>query len=333
MEAPPVTWNPILPAFVLVIFGIALLGFGIFALVRATDRRRRINWALRLAACGLIVLAAFRPGIGSAPAPNLQSEVDVLFVVDTTASMVAEDWDGAPRLEGVKADISALASAHEGARFGLVTFDAAAVQRLPFTADTTALDALLQTLRPEVTQYSRGSSISIAEPLVKDVLDAASEAEPERARVVYYLGDGEQTADTEPDSFSDLAGYLAGGAVLGYGTEAGGPMKETAGTLETGEPTYIVDAQGQQALSVIDTAALQQIADELGVPLETRAPGTEVVAAEVDSTRVTQTKGSAETAFEVYWILASAAFLLLLRDVWESVKHFIELSRARGGAA
>ncbi|WP_424467161.1 VWA domain-containing protein [Pseudoclavibacter helvolus] len=327
------TWNPILPAFVLVLVSVLLLGFCVFALVRASDRRRRINWALRLAACALILLAAFRPGIGSAPAPNLQSEVDVLFVVDTTASMVAEDWQGAPRLDGVKADISALASAHEGARFGLVTFDAAAVQRLPFTSDTTALDSLLQTLRPEVTQYSRGSSISIAEPLVKDILESASEAEPERARVVYYLGDGEQTADTEPDSFGDLAGYLAGGAVLGYGTDAGGPMRETAGTIDAGEPGYIVDAQGQQALSVIDRGALQTIADELGVPLEVREPGTEVVAAEVDSSRVTQTKGSAETAFEVYWILAIAAFVLLLRDVWESVKHFIELSRARGGAA
>ena len=43
--------------------------------------------------------------------------------------------------------------------------------------------------------------------------------------------------------------------------------------------------------------------------------------------------GSAETAFEVYWMLAAAAFLLLLRDVWESIRHFIELSRARGGSA
>ncbi|PPG35105.1 hypothetical protein C5E10_05770 [Pseudoclavibacter sp. RFBG4] len=327
------TWNPILPAFVLVLLGMALLGFCVFALVRAADRRRRINWALRLAACALVVLAAFRPGIGSASAPNLESDVDVLFVVDTTASMVAEDWDGAPRLDGAKADISALAAAHEGARFGVVTFDAAAVQRLPFTADTTALDSLVQTLRPEVTQYSRGSSISIAEPLVEDVLKAAAEAEPERARIVYYLGDGEQTADTEPDSFRGLAGYLAGGAVLGYGTEAGGPMKETAGTLDTGESSYIVDAQGQQALSVIDPAALQTIADDLVVPLEIREPGTEVVAADIDSSRVTQTGGSAETAFEVYWMLAAAAFLLLLRDVWESIRHFIELSRARGGSA
>ncbi|WP_371029528.1 VWA domain-containing protein [Pseudoclavibacter sp. JSM 162008] len=327
------TWNPILPPVLLALVGMVLLGFCVFALVRASDRRRRDNWVLRLAACALIVVAAFRPGVGSAPAPNLQSEVDVLFVVDTTASMVAEDWDGAPRLDGVKADISALTAAHEGARFGLVTFDAAAVQRLPFTADTTALDALLQTLRPEVTQYSRGSSISIAEPLVRDVLEAAAEAEPERARLVYYLGDGEQTAETEPESFSAVAGYLAGGAVLGYGTEEGGPMKATAGTLATDEPSYILDGQGQQARSVIDTAALQTIADDLALPLEVREPGTEVVPAEVDGTRVTKTGGSAETAFEVYWILAAAAFLLLLRDVWESVKHSIELSRARGGTA
>lgn len=327
------TWNPIFPAWLVVLITLALVGVCVWGLVRTASRGGRTGWLVRIAVAVLIGIACLRPGLGTQAAQTAQSEVDVLFVVDTTASMVAEDWDGRPRMEGVKADIAALALAHSGARFGLITFDSAAVQRLPFTTDATALQSAVDTLRPEVTMYSAGSSIGIASTLVSRVLKKTAEQEPERARIVYYLGDGEQTSSKDPESFSSSASSLSGGAVLGYGTAQGGPMLETVGNFSSQPPSYIETPSGERAISTIDEGNLGAVAEQLGVPLQLRAPGTDVQPAAVDASKLdTAAGGDVETAFELYWIFALAAALLLLREVWVNVRATRELQRARGAS-
>ena len=325
------TWNPVFHPAIVVVATLALAGLCVWGLVRAGSRGARAGWGLRLAVALLIGIACLRPGIGSHSAQTAQSEVDVLFVVDTTASMVAEDWGGAPRFEGVKADIAQLALAHPGARYSLITFDAAAVQRLPFTSDATALQSSVDTLRPEITLYSAGSSITISNTLVNRVLKQAAEQHPDRARIVYYLGDGEQTSEKEPGSFADAGTHLDGGAVLGYGTAQGGPMRETTGSFDTSAPGYIQAPGGGNAISKIDEANLQSIAEQLGVAYQLRTPGEPVTAAGVDPAKLDGGAGpDVETAFELYWIFAIAAFVLLLREVWLNVRSVRELQAARG---
>lgn len=137
-------------------------------------RNHRTLWALRL----VMVLACFvmllRPGIPGGATQTLATDTDIVLVVDTTASIVAEDWaDGEPRLDGVRADVKALIQEYPGARFALITFDAAAELRMPLTTDTTALVGSLDVLRPEVTAQSRGSSIGIAAGLLAETLASA----------------------------------------------------------------------------------------------------------------------------------------------------------------
>lgn len=328
------TWNPIFPVAVIVLATLALVAACVVSLVRAPDRSRRTNWIVRLVAVVLLGIACLRPGIGSQTAPTAQSDVDVFFLVDTTASMVAEDWDGAPRLDGVRADVMALAEAHSGARFSLITFDKDAQVRLPLTTDTTALQTSVTTLRPEITAYSSGSSISIANELLVTSLERAAEAKPDRARVVYYLGDGEQTASTAPESFADAAPLIQGGSVLGYGTAAGGKMLTTNGGFETTTPTYIADSSGREALSVIDETNLGAIATELGVAYQHRMPDLAVQPAAVDPSKLdTQSAGDVERAFDLYWIFAIGVFLLLLRDVWVVTRALTDLASSRGRTA
>ena len=56
---------------------------------------------------------------------------------------------------------------------------------------------------------------------------------PERGRVVFYLGDGEQTAADPPTPFDIDKRLINGGAVLGYGTTEGGRMKATRSRFDT----------------------------------------------------------------------------------------------------
>ena len=99
-------------------------------------------------------------------------------------------------------------------------------------------------------------------------MPAAAKASPERARMAFYLGDGEQTASREPESFASSAKYVDGGAVLGYGTTEGGPMKKTtgAGAAAGGYIEY----QGAPAMSVIDEDNLRQVSEQLGVEYQHR---------------------------------------------------------------
>lgn len=275
-------------------------------------RTHRLLWGLRLA----LVLACFvmllRPGIPGGATQTLATDTDIVIVVDTTASIVAEDWaEGQPRLDGVRDDVRALVTAYPGARFALLTSDASAQLRMPLTTDTTALIGSVDVLRPEVTAQSRGSSIGIAADLLAETLAAAADASPDRSRMVFYLGDGEQTVSSDPESFAASAEYTDGGAVLGYGTVEGGPMRITTGGVD-GEDAGYIEYQGAQALSVIDEQNLAAIAGDLAVEYQHRTPDTEPELPEAPTTTTDfAAAGEVGNVTELYWIAALLVVALL----------------------
>ncbi|NUO34637.1 MAG: VWA domain-containing protein [Dermatophilaceae bacterium] len=234
---------------------------------------RATHWRLTAAAL-LLGLAAVRPAVPGEQVDTTAANLNVYFVVDTTSSIIAEDYgDERPRIEGVAADIAAIADALPGARYSVVTFDQDARVRLPLTTDTTALDAAVETLLPESYEASRGSSVTQAKDRLTSLLEQAAARAPERGRVVYYLGDGEQTAAEPPAPFDVAKGLVNGGAVLGYGTTEGGRMKATRSRFDSSR-SYIKDpSTGEDARSVISEDTLRAIAGQLGLPYLHRESG------------------------------------------------------------
>ncbi|WP_243228590.1 VWA domain-containing protein [Microbacterium sp. CIAB417] len=302
--------DPVLNPWLIALICLPLIALAVFCVIRPPGARGRILWAMRLVlvlACCVLLL---RPGVPGGTSQTLATDTDVVLVVDTTASIVAEDWDDdSPRLDGVREDVQAIMDEYPGARFALITFDAAAEVRLPLTTDTTALASAMEVLRPEVTAQSHGSSIGIANTVLQETLQGAAESSPERSRMVFYLGDGEQTASTEPESFAASAEFTDGGAVLGYGTTEGGPMKDTS--LGGAGGAYI-QYQGGNALSVIDEQNLQTIADELGVPYQHRSADAVVELPEAPTTTTNYAEsGEVGDVIELYWVAAALIGLLL----------------------
>jgi Ca-activated chloride channel family protein len=240
---------------------------------------RATHWRLT-AAVLLLGGAALRPAVPGEQVDTTAANLNVYFVVDTTSSIIAEDYgDERPRLEGVASDIAAIAENLPGARYSIITFDQDARVRLPLTTDTTALDAAVETLLPESYEVSRGTSVSQANDRLKTLLQQADARTPERGRVVFYLGDGEQTAPDAPAPFDIDKRLVNGGAVLGYGTTQGGRMKVTRSRFDTSR-TYIKDpATGEDARSVISEATLRTIGDQLGLRYVHRGSGDAVDAA------------------------------------------------------
>jgi len=262
------TFDPLLPWPVLVLAAVAALALTWFRLRR---RHRPLAAVLRSLAMFMLVMAiALDPATDGGQVAAIRSDANVLFVVDTTGSMAAEDFDGdLPRIDGVRADIMALVSEFPGAHFSLITFDSKSRIVVPWTTDVGALDTAVGLLRQERTMYARGSRVDLAVPTMARSLPR-SDDDRSRYDVVFYLGDGEQTAETDSASFRPLRPSVAAGAVLGYGTSDGGRMRLYTGR-QGGLNGYIVDDDtGEDAVSRIDETTLMAIADELDVAYQHR---------------------------------------------------------------
>lgn len=328
-------FTPILPWWALTMIALVLLaGVGLVARGRRKDRRQR-GTALRAATMVLLLLmAAWRPGIQGAAVPVANSSLDVFFMVDTTSSSVAEDYDGGkPRLDGMKADLHALAAALPGARYSMMTFDSTARTTLPLTRDAGALGTDIDILTTELTAYSHGSTPTVANDLLVSRLQAAKAADPRRPRIVFYLGDGEPTTDTAPPPFNIPVGLVNGGAVLGYGTAAGGKMKENFGYGSHANSAYIT-LGGQEAVSKIDEPQLTAMASQLGVSYTHRSAGDPISAALADTKPGTMALDADQTGqgtFELYWILALGAFALVSWELVVSGRRLREVYAAAQG--
>ena len=243
------------------LFG-AMLILCVVMLVRRP--RQRGAWLRRTLMVLLLLVVALRPVTPIEGEQTQRMNANVFFVVDRTGSMNAEDYAGEqPRLDGVKADMERIMGMTEGARYSILSFDSTATKQLPLTTDAGAASAWIDTLTTEPTAYSTGSNVDRPlQTLLQEISDAKRE-DPDSSVLVYVLSDGENTDGRESESFSQAAGFVDGGAVLGYGTSEGGPMK-TQGGPEDGE--YITGPDGQQGISVIDEQQLETIAGELGVP-------------------------------------------------------------------
>lgn len=278
--------------------------------------RQRLAWARRLVILLLLAVVAIRPVTPLEGEQTERMNANVFFVVDLTGSMNAEDYDGsAPRMEGVTADMQQIMGMTEGSRYSIIGFDSTATRQLPLTTDAGAVHAWIDTAATEPTAYSKGSNIDRPLDTLLTGISEAKREDPDSSVLVYLLSDGENTDGKESQTFRAAAQFIDGGAVLGYGTPQGGPMKARGGDTDG---QYITDSSGAQGLSTLDEPQLQRIAQEMGVPyLHRTEPGQDLSASMEGITLrpIPTTSSTPVPSFEDwYWIAAIPLALLL---VWE----------------
>ena len=288
-------FDPLLPGSWPLVIAVALVMAALlwwsarWAFSALADPGARASWWRRACLALVVVLILAGPAAAvteSSPVSN----VEIYLVVDRTGSMAAEDWAGGPdagggtRLDGVKSDLTAIRDAWPQARFCILALDGAAARELPLTSDLDAVTSWIGSLQQEITQRSQGSSLDGMLPLLVQTLTRAKEKNPEDARLVYILSDGEATDDGQGAAESSAAGatwakaaqLTDGGAVLCYGTTSGGMMRSFDGSSTPGSGKYILDPDtGKPAVSVPDTQALASAAKALGVPYFQRTGGSD----------------------------------------------------------
>ena len=168
----------------------------------------------------LVEFIGLHPVVGESGRQSSSVDADIVIMVDTTTSMAARDNGGKTRLSGAVHDVAALASVFSGARFTLITFDNDARVSVASTTDTGTIISAANSLTWREDTKGTGTDISVAVPTAVGVLQKARESAPQATRMVFYCGDGEQTATRAPGSFAALKPLVAGGAIYGYGTAA-----------------------------------------------------------------------------------------------------------------
>lgn len=203
--------------------------------------------------------------------PNNNSQVltnnlDVLFVIDNTISMNAEDYNGNnTRLSAIKQDCKYIVEKLSGARFSVITFNNTAKIMTPYTKDTNITIETVDIIEPIDELYAKGSSLNTPLDTMISSLKSSQKKE-NRIRILFFISDGEITDDSSLKSFNEVSKYIDNGAVMGYGTNKGGYMKTKNKYSESED--YIIDYTNynyNKAISKIDENNLQKIAKDINV--------------------------------------------------------------------
>ena len=225
----------------------------------SSHRRVAKSLLLQLALVASL-LAAARPQWGTLVDEVRQAGVDVVVLMDTSLSMVAEDL--APsRLELARDEIDTLLDALVGDRVALITFAGLPSLACPLTVDHGAVRLFLDAVEPEVVQVP-GTALAEAIELGIEAFGNPDIETANRSRAMVLFTDGE---DHEGGIEKVLLKLKKAGVVvhaIGVGTTRGAPIP-LEGEVD-GAGRFKKDAQGRLVTTRLDEAVLQRLALETG---------------------------------------------------------------------
>lgn len=177
-----------------------------------------VCWSVGVAC---VCLALARPAHSPVPRKVERSGRDVVFVIDVSRSMLAQDLKPS-RLERAKLMVSDVLDAAEGDRVGIVAFAGTAVVRCPMTTDYSFARMSLEAISPD--SVGRGGT-AIGDALRSALaLIRAGQEDQVLAADIYLLTDGEDH-ETRPIEAAQEAGQLGVRLVaIGLGSDVGAPV-------------------------------------------------------------------------------------------------------------
>ncbi|HKJ64159.1 MAG TPA: VWA domain-containing protein [Desulfopila sp.] len=234
-----------------------------------SSARRRIKLMLVLSALFFSLLALARPQYGHRWIDVKRKGIDILFAVDTSASMLAPDIRP-NRLERSKLAILDFVERLDGDRVGLMPFAGSAFLMCPLTIDYTAFEETLQALDTTIIPEP-GTNLEGAIEKAGRILDNDA-----NHKLLVIITDGE---DLEGNALAaaDRA-YHKGMTIftVGVGTREGELVPLAPRDSDQNTSGYMKDGQGQYIISRLDEDSLHRISkatDGLYAPLGSRGQG------------------------------------------------------------
>jgi Ca-activated chloride channel family protein len=171
-----------------------------------------------LLALASMVVALVNPKIGSKMETVKREGIDIVFAVDISKSMLAEDV--APnRLEKSKQIVSQIINQLGSDRIGIVAYAGSAFPVLPITTDYGAAKMFLQSMSPDMIS-AQGTSLNQAVTLAADFFEEGNATN----KLIIMLSDGEDHDQGIEEAMTLIKEKKIKIITIGIGTEKGGPI-------------------------------------------------------------------------------------------------------------
>jgi Ca-activated chloride channel family protein len=224
---------------------------------------RRINLSLAFLILALIgvAFALARPRWGTSTQTVERRGVDVVFLVDSSMSMAAQDVPPS-RLFVARSLVQRMSRAMPGNRIGLIQMEGRGVVLAPLTLDSAVIDLLLDAVQPGSLPEPGTELASGFDTALKLFGEGG-----DKHRALVVLSDGEDHGGRLDDAVQRLKEEGVVIYTLGIGTPQGSrlPVPGLAGgTGGGGPPTFKRDRDGREVISRLNEESLEDAARATG---------------------------------------------------------------------
>lgn len=200
-----------------------------------------------------LVIALVNPQFGTELETVKREGVDVVFAIDVSKSMLAEDI--APnRLEKSKQLVTQIINNLASDRVGIIAYAGSAFPQLPITTDYAAAKMFLQAMNTDMVS-SQGTAIKEAIELATTYFNDDEQTN----RVLFLISDGEDHQGEVEEIAKQAAQEGIRIVTIGVGTSRGGPIPEKRnGVIQS----YKKDSKGETVITRLNDQTLREIASE-----------------------------------------------------------------------
>ncbi|WP_136482170.1 VWA domain-containing protein [Cognatitamlana onchidii] len=281
-------------------------------LKRLSPNRSVFKGALKVLMLSLaffcLTIALVNPKIGTKLETVKREGVDIVFAVDVSKSMLAEDI--APnRLEKSKQLVTQIINNLASDRVGIIAYAGKAFPQLPITTDYASAKMFLQSMNTDMLS-SQGTAINEAIKLSRTYFDNQEQTN----RVLIIISDGEDHSEASAEVAEEASEDGIRIFTIGVGDVKGGPIPEKRNGVVL---NYKKDSQGETVITKLNEETLQEIANEAdGVYINGRNTNEVVdsigeILNAMDKTEF-EAKQFADFKDQFQWFLGFGIFFLLL---------------------
>ncbi|MDG1452237.1 MAG: VWA domain-containing protein [Polaribacter sp.] len=218
----------------------------------SSNFKSALKVGMLLIGIAFLIISLTNPKMGTKLKTVKREGVDVVFALDVSKSMLAEDI--APnRLEKAKQIISKTIDKLGSDRVGIIIYAGNSYPLLPITTDHAAANMFLQNAAPEMVS-SQGTAINEALELAKTYYNNDEQTN----RFLIIISDGEDHQEETKQMAQNLANEGVKIFTIGIGTEKGGPIPLRINGSMIG---YKKDRKGETVITKRTPKVLEGIAN------------------------------------------------------------------------
>lgn len=268
----------------------------------------KLKFFIVLSGLGLLGISAASPGVRMNDSNTEVRGIDIIFAVDVSKSMLAEDIKPS-RLEAGKQLVSSLIKSMSDNRFGLVVFGVKPFLQMPLTTDLTAVSMFVNSIGIDAVP-EQGTDIGKALTLADNSLNTYER----KYKAIILISDGEDHDNTAIDAAKKAYGNGAIIFTIGLGSKGGAPIKEV------GSNEYKKDETGLVIISKLNETLLKEIAEIAKgryYQFITTNPITPLLVKDINSLEKKSFQGNRGGNYSsFFWAFLSIAIFLLLIEIF-----------------